>query len=306
MRVGTFQSFQSQTSRMGSLQSTLAQLEAQIAEGKRILNPSDDPLGSSRVADLQRSIDNNKQFIRNMDAITTQLSFADSAVDAMSNQMVRAKELAVQAANGTLTDADRKVISTELGQIIDQMLSLSNSRDASGNYLFSGASVGTAPFARDATGAIVWQGSGEAPKVPISADVAVSTGANGLSMLSIETSGGRQTILASLTEFKALLDDPTADAATFTTGMNKALADTTAGIDRLADQRATFGSRMAQVDTETTRLKALETTMTSAKSNLESLDVAAAIVQLKSAMTLLDASQQSFAQIKKLSLFSYL
>lgn len=306
MRVGTFQSFQSQISRMGSLQSTLAQLEAQIASGKRILDPSDDPLGSSRVADLQRSIDNNQQFIRNMDAITTQLSFADSAVDAMSNQMVRAKELAVQAANGTLTDADRKVISTELGQIIDQMLSLSNSRDAAGNYLFSGASVGTAPFARDATGAIVWQGSGEAPKVPISADVAVSTGANGLSMLSIETSGGRQTILASLTEFKALLDDPTVDAATFTAGMEKALGDTTAGIDRLADQRATFGSRMAQVETETDRLKALETTMTSAKSNLESLDVAEAIVQLKSAMTLLDASQQSFAQIKKLSLFSYL
>lgn len=306
MRVGTFQSFQSQMSRMGSLQSTLAQLEAQIASGKRILDPSDDPLGSSRVADLQRSIDNNQQFIRNMDAITTQLSFADSAVDAMSNQMVRAKELAVQAANGTLTDADRKVISTELGQIIDQMLSLSNSRDAAGNYLFSGASVGTTPFARDATGAIVWQGSGEAPKVPISADVAVSTGANGLSMLSIETSGGRQTILASLTEFKALLDDPSVDAATFTAGMEKALSDTTAGIDRLADQRATFGSRMAQVDTETSRLKALETTMTTAKSNLESLDVAAAIVQLKSAMTLLDASQQSFAQIKKLSLFSYL
>ncbi|MBL8647876.1 MAG: flagellar hook-associated protein FlgL [Sphingosinicella sp.] len=306
MRVGTFQSFQSQMSRMGSLQSTLAQLEAQIASGKRILDPSDDPLGSSRVADLQRSIDNNQQFIRNMDAITTQLSFADSAVDAMSNQMVRAKELAVQAANGTLTDADRKVISTELGQIIDQMLSLSNSRDAAGNYLFSGASVGTAPFARDATGAIVWQGSGDAPKVPISADVAVSTGANGLSMLSIETSGGRQTILASLTEFKALLDDPSVDAAAFTAGMEKALSDTTAGIDRLADQRATFGSRMAQVDTETDRLKALETTMTTAKSNLESLDVAAAIVQLKSAMTLLDASQQSFAQIKKLSLFSYL
>jgi flagellar hook-associated protein 3 FlgL len=142
--------------------------------------------------------------------------------------------------------------------------------------------------------------------VPISTDVAVSTGANGLSMLSIETSGGRQTILASLSEFKALLDAPGADAATFTAGMEKALRDTTAGIDRLADQRATFGSRMAQVDTETGRLKALETTMTTAKSNLESLDVAAAIVQLKSAMTLLDASQQSFAQIKKLSLFSYL
>ena len=306
MRVGTFQSFQSQISRMGALQSTLAQLEAQIASGKRILDPSDDPLGSSRVADLQRSIDDNQQFIRNMDAITTQLSLADSAVDAMSNQMVRAKELAIQAANATLTDADRQVISTELGQIIDQMLSLSNTRDAAGNYLFSGASVGTAPFVRDAAGAIVWQGSGEPPKVPISADVTVSTGANGLSMLSIDTSGGRQTILAALTEFKALLDDPAVDAATFASGMEKALRDTTAGVDRLADQRATFGSRLAQVETETDRLKALETTMTTAKSNIESLDVAAAIVQLKSAMTLLDASQQSFAQIKKLSLFSYL
>lgn len=306
MRVGTFQSFQSQISRMGALQSTLAQLEAQIASGKRILDPSDDPLGSSRVADLQRSIDDNQQFIRNMDAITTQLSLADSAVDAMSNQMVRAKELAIQAANATLTDADRQVISTELGQIIDQMLSLANTRDAAGNYLFSGASVGTAPFVRDATGAIVWQGSGEPPKVPISADVTVSTGANGLSMLSIDTSGGRQTILAALTEFKALLDDSAVDAATFASGMEKALRDTTAGVDRLADQRATFGSRLAQVETETDRLKALETTMTTAKSNIESLDVAAAIVQLKSAMTLLDASQQSFAQIKKLSLFSYL
>lgn len=306
MRVGTFQSFQSQISRMGALQSTLAQLEAQIASGKRILDPSDDPLGSSRVADLQRSIDDNQQFIRNMDAITTQLSLADSAVDAMSNQMVRAKELAIQAANATLTDADRQVISTELGQIIDQMLSLSNTRDAAGNYLFSGASVGTAPFVRDAAGAIVWQGSGEPPKVPISADVTISTGANGLSMLSIDTSGGRQTILAALTEFKALLDDPAVDAATFASGMEKALRDTTAGVDRLADQRATFGSRLAQVETETDRLKALETTMTTAKSNIESLDVAAAIVQLKSAMTLLDASQQSFAQIKKLSLFSYL
>lgn len=306
MRVGTFQSYQSQTSRMGSLQSTISRLEAQIASGKRILDPADDPLGSSRVADLQRSIDNNQQFIRNMDAVTTQLSLADSAVESMSNQMVRAKELAIQAANGTLTDADRKNISTELGQILDQMVSLANTRDASGNYLFSGAAVSTAPFATDAAGAIVWQGSGEPPNVPVSSDVSIASSVTGLAMLSIESSSGRQTILASLAEFKAVLDDPGLDAAALASGMEKALGDMSAGVDRLADQRATFGSRLAQVETETERLTSLEVTMTTAKSNIESLDVAAAIVELKSAMTLLDASQQSFAEIKKLSLFSYL
>src|SRR3546814_11339223 len=88
--------------------------------------------------------------------------------------------------------------------------------------------------------------------------------------------------------------------------MDKALADLSAGVDRLIDQRAIFGSRLAQVDTESERLKTLETTMTIAQSKIESLDVAGAITQLQSAMTLLQASQQSFAQIKKLSLFQYL
>src|SRR3546814_16748407 len=93
------------------------------------------------------------------------------------------------------------------------MLSLANTRDASGDYIFAGAQVNTAAFAKDASGNIVWQGSGEPPKVAVSADVTVSTGADGLSMLSIESADGRQSIFQSLTEFKALLDHPAQTAA---------------------------------------------------------------------------------------------
>src|SRR3546814_8201958 len=88
------------------------------------------------------------------------------------------------------------------------MLSLANTRDASGDYIFAGAQVNTAAFMKGASGNIVWQGSGEPPKVAVSADVTVSTGADGLSMLSIESADGRQSIFQSLTEFKALLDNP--------------------------------------------------------------------------------------------------
>jgi flagellar hook-associated protein 3 FlgL len=309
MRIGSFQSYNSQVSRMADLQSTIDRLQTQIATGKRVLQPSDDPLGSNRVADLQRSIDNNQQFIRNMDRITTQLSLADSAVESMGTQLIRAKELVITASNGTMTATDRQNISTELGQIIEQMLALSNTRDSAGNYVFSGAAVGTAPFARDALGAIVWQGSGEPPRIPVNADVTVSAGANGLSMLSISTSSGTQTILQSLIDVKAALDNPPttpAEEAAFQAAMDKGLEDIESGVNRLIDQRAIFGSRMAQVDTESERLKTLETTMTDAKSKIESLDVAGAITQLQSAMTLLQVSQQSFGQIKKLSLFQYL
>src|SRR3546814_9183294 len=87
-----------------------------------------DPLGANRVVDLQRSITDNQQFIRNMDTITTQISLADSAAESMSNQLVRARELAIIAANGTMTATDRQNISTELAQIIEQVLALANTR----------------------------------------------------------------------------------------------------------------------------------------------------------------------------------
>src|SRR3546814_19149884 len=69
-----------------------------------------------------------------MDTITTQISLADSAAESMSNQLVRARELAIIAANGTMTATDRQNISTELAQIIEQVLALANTRDSSGQY----------------------------------------------------------------------------------------------------------------------------------------------------------------------------
>src|SRR3546814_10879701 len=92
-------------------------------------------------------------------------------------------------------------------------------------------------------------------------------------MLSIDTSSGRQTIFQSLMEFKDALDNPPltrADQPAFQASMDKAFADLSAGVDRLIDKRAVFGSRRAQVDTESERLKTLETTMTTAQSKIRS------------------------------------
>src|SRR3546814_2379241 len=75
-------------------------------------------------------------------------------------------------------------------------------------------------------------------------------------MRAIDTSSGLQTIFQSLMEFKDALDNPPltpADQPAFQASMDKALADLSAGVDRLIDQRAIFGSRLAQVDTESER-----------------------------------------------------
>src|SRR3546814_10107293 len=84
----------------------------------------------------------------------------------------------------------------------------------------------------------------------------------------------RSTIFQSLMEFKDALDNPPltpADQPAFQASMDKALADLSAGVDRLIDQRAIFGSRLAQVDTESERLKTLETRSEEHTSELQSL-----------------------------------
>jgi flagellar hook-associated protein 3 FlgL len=310
MRVGMAQSYQSQVSRMNDLQSTIDRLQSQIASGKRVQDPSDDPLGASRVATLQRGLDDNSQFITNMNNVTTRLSLADSAAEGMSNLMIRARELTIQAANGTMTGSDRSNISSELGQIIDQMMSLANSRDDQDQYLFAGAQSGSPAFAKDANGHVVWQGSGDPVAVRIGPDVTVASSASGMQMLKIPTSDGQQSIFTMMENLKAALDAPApvtdADRQAFQDSMDSALDGMNAAVDRLSDQRAVFGARLAQVDAETDRLNDLGVTMKTAQSSIESLDVPAAITELQSAMTLLQASQQSFAQIKKLSLFDYL
>src|SRR3546814_9377588 len=108
MRIGSFQSYNSQTSRMADLQSTIDRLQTQISTGKRVLRPSDDPLGANRVVDLQRSSTDNQKVIRNMTTITTRISLAASTAASMSNQLVRARELADHEANGPLTETNRQ------------------------------------------------------------------------------------------------------------------------------------------------------------------------------------------------------
>ena len=301
MTVGTRHSYLVQTDRMSSLQTLIDKLQAQVSTGKKIIDPSDDPVGAARVAQLQRSMDDNSQFMRNIDTLTARLEVADSAVESMSNSLVRVRELALNAANGTLTNGDRQNIASELDQITGGMLALANTRDAGGDYVFAGGKTNAPAYAKDMTGAIVWQGGASVSSIPVGPDSAVKAGERGPDVLTAP-SATRDTF-AMLAEFSDLLDQPTplSDADK---GRYAALLDgLQAGIAHVNDVRATFGGRRNTLDAEKTRLQDVATALTTSKSSLESADVAAAITEMQSALLILKASQQSFAQVKSLSLF---
>lgn len=304
LNVGTRRSYLQQTDRMSAIQSLIQRLQTQISTGKKLIDPSDDPVAAARVAQIQRSMDDNTQFMRNIDTVTSRLSLADGTVESMSNSIIRVQELALNAANGTLTNGDRQNIAAELDQVIDGMMALANTRDAGGDYIFGGTLSDVAPYAKDMMGAILWQGGASTASIAIGPDTVVRAGERGDDVLTVP--GATGDTFALLAEFRDLLSQPTPLTAIETERYAALLTGLQGTVSHLNDMRATFGGRLNTIEAENVRLKDVETALTVSKSNLESVDVAEAITEMQSALLILKASQQSFAQVKSLSLFDVL
>src|SRR5438876_12396780 len=103
-------------------QARLETLQQQITSGQQITKPSDDPIGAAQALSLQESLDQATQYGRNIDQATSWLNTSDSALNSVTAVVHRARELAVQAANGALTSSDRSAIQAELTQIPQRAL----------------------------------------------------------------------------------------------------------------------------------------------------------------------------------------
>jgi flagellar hook-associated protein 3 FlgL len=133
-------------------QRRLAETQRQVSTGKRINVPSDDPLAAARIGQLDASLSRLDQYQANGVIARNQLGLEEETLVSVIDNLQRVRELAVQANNGTLDDANRKAVAQELRQRFDAVLALANTTDASGRYLFAGLSENTRPFAKMATG----------------------------------------------------------------------------------------------------------------------------------------------------------
>src|SRR5205809_460751 len=126
-------------------QARTEQLQNQITSGARITKPSDDPIGAARALNLQESLNQSDQYVRNIDQATSWLNTTDSVLDAVTQAVQRGRELAVQGASGTLSQSDRAAIDSEIAQLQQHVLDLAGS--TYGPYhLFAGTSSGATGY----------------------------------------------------------------------------------------------------------------------------------------------------------------
>ncbi len=147
MRISTMNFYDVGTRAMLEQQNALLKTQQQVATGRRITVPSDDPVAAARALVVSQTATMNTQFGSNRDAARGSLSVLDTTLNAVGNVIHDIRELAVQAGDGVLSNIDRQSLASALQGRFNELLGLANSRDAAGNYLFAGYQVGTQPFA---------------------------------------------------------------------------------------------------------------------------------------------------------------
>lgn len=194
MRLSTSQLFKQSIADILDKQSKLGEIQQQVASGKRISKPSDDPAAVARVLDIQSQIAMVQQYERNSNLAKTQLSMEESAINGVENNLQRVRELTIQASNDTLSPGDRKAIATEIRSRHSELLALANSQDANGEYLFAGFQNNNQPFTSNG-GVPVYNGDQGQVFLQIGPDVQVASGDSGAAVFQfVDTGNGKYTV----------------------------------------------------------------------------------------------------------------
>lgn len=153
MRISTNTMFESGTARISELQSGLMRTQQQISTNRRMLSPSDDPIASARALEVTQGREMNAQLATNRQNARHTLVEEEGVLTSIGALIQEVQTLAVTAGNGTLDDAQRGYLATDLRTKFDQLLSLANTRDGVGNFMFAGYDITTEPFGPTQTGA---------------------------------------------------------------------------------------------------------------------------------------------------------
>ena len=296
MQISTNQFYTSNQRNLQSLTAKADILQTQISTGKKLNAPSDDAVGYRRLQGLIRDGSNDQAYAGNVIIVSSALSQADTTLKSITDDIQRAKELAIKANSGTLSASDRSVIAGELDSIVKTLTDLANAKDSRGSSIFA---PGDDPaVVANSNGTFTFATTGPTT-IPIG-DSSNAAPGEAASRLFVDSSGGN--ILADISALSAALRGP-GDVTAVAGATGDKL---TASNSQISGVQGSLGARAQRVDIESARMTDIATDREVTRTALEDTDVTQAITDLQKTMTILSATQASFTKLSNLSLFNYL
>lgn len=183
-------------SAINTIESNLSQTQNQIATNLSFTAPSQNPIAAGAVNNYTQALSQSKQYDVNANSAQTRLSTEDSTLSQVQAALQSLRTLALQANSGALSPQDRSALATQAQQIQASLVSLANTQDGNGEYIFSGFATQSKPFALTATGAS-YSGDLGRREVQIAPGQSVADGDNGSVVFNtIKTGNGTFTATA--------------------------------------------------------------------------------------------------------------
>ncbi len=309
MRISTQLLFETGANRIGDLQNRLQKTQEQIASGRRILTPSDDPVAATRALDVTQTQSINNQYAVNRQYAKNTLGQVEGTLAGVTSLMQDVKTTIIAAGNGTLSDTERGFMASELNGRLEQLLGLANSRDAMGNYLFSGFQSNTAAFAQTvppAAPGVDYNGDSGVQKLQVDAtrQMAINTPGSTIFQGGVLGAGTNTDVFKTITELVTLLN--TSGTATLATGLAAANTNIDSALDNVLTVRASVGARLQELDALDNVGEDRNLQYSQILSELQDLDYTEALTQLSMQQITLEAAQKSFVKTSGLSLFNFI
>lgn len=306
MKISTSLFFDRTVDQMINTQTDLANIQTKLSTGKNVVNPSDAPDKATAIQRVKSVIRRQESFEQNLQQSNNRLIAEETALSATNDVLTRIKELAIQAANGTLGPQDRKLIAVEIEGLSNDLIALANTQDVNDNYIFSGSRVRTRPFEKDGLGKMEYAGDETRNQVQVGEQRTIRFNRTGTDVFARVVRENEDGSKSGKGFFEALNQLSTAIKNSDENSMNIGINDLDQASFNISLATAKVGTEMAVIDTQ--RLVNEETVLQlrTALSKVEDLDYAAAVTEMQKNMLALQATQSSFSKISSLSLFNYL
>jgi len=303
MRVSTPMMMGNLAARIAANAESLYRLQQQIASGKRMLAPSDDPTGSAHAAQMRSSLSQIAQYADNVERATEELNTAEGLLGDLATAIRSARDIALQAANEALSADSRAALAGELEDLMRRMMEIGNA-ESNGYHVFAGYQTLSVPFAENPAGVppIIYNGDDGKQTIEVGRNASIVVNLPGSAVFNIggAASPGLDDLFTMLTKLRDYI------LAGDSGGISQQITDIDAHLQRVLVQRAEVGGKVSQLDMCKTRLQNVDLTVREALSKVEDVDLAQAVVELQAQENMYQATAAVVAQVSRLQLVDFL
>jgi flagellar hook-associated protein 3 FlgL len=305
MRVGDAFTYQVYQTQLSNLKTQMDQTTQEIASGKQVMVPSDNPSSYAQNLQILAEQSQNSQYKSNLDSLQALGSYYTTSVNQVGNILSSVQQLATEQASSTVNADSRTSAAQTVNDLIQQLTTLGNTK-VGDTYIFGGTKSNTPAYSTDGT----FVGSAQVGQVAVGSSTTVDAGISGQTIFNGTISGETVTLggvsQSNIDIFGVLKQFSQDLGANNTSALQTDMANISSCVDLTANNLAYVGTYTGNINNLLTSNSTANTTLATDSSNLVNVDMAKAISDYSTLSTAYQAALYTMAKVESISILNYL